>query len=287
MAPTTLLATQIAKKLEVFLAPHNITSKLLIGSLKLKEKTTIKSQLKNGEISIIVGTHAIIQEDVEFQKLSYVVIDEQHRFGVEQREKLTEYTSDLKHNKIEQKPEIETGIIGPKNSVNLENIINPVNHNNNIRIMPHVLMMTATPIPRTLSMALYGNQDISIIREYPAERKKVLTKIVTENHAHEAYKWIDAQIEMGFQTYWISPLVNESEKIDAVSVHETAEKLKMVFPHRTIGILHGKMKPEEKDAIMQDFLDKKYDILSSTSVIEVGIDNPRATVVCIENAHRF
>lgn len=136
-------------------------------------------------------------------------------------------------------------------------------------------------------MALYGNQDISIIREYPAERKKVLTKIVTESHTHEAYKWIDAQIELGFQTYWISPLVNESEKIDAVSVHETAEKLAMIFPHRNIGILHGKMKPEEKDAIMQDFLDKKYDILSATSVIEVGIDNPRATVVCIEDAHRF
>jgi ATP-dependent DNA helicase RecG len=136
-------------------------------------------------------------------------------------------------------------------------------------------------------MALYGNQDISIIREYPAERKKIITKIVTEHHAHEAYKWIESQIELGFQVYWISPLVNESEKIDAVSVHETAEKLAMIFPHRNIGILHGKMKSEEKDAIMQDFLEKKYDILSATSVIEVGIDNPRATVVCIEDAHRF
>lgn len=259
LAPTTLLATQIAKKLEVFLAPHGISSKLLIGSLKPKEKTVIKSQLKNGEIDIIVGTHAIIQEDVEFQKLSYVVIDEQHRFGVEQREKLTEYVSKQIHH--------ETSWV--------------------VWIAPHVLMMTATPIPRTLSMALYGNQDISIIREYPAERKKVMTKIVTESHTHEAYKWIDAQIEMGFQTYWISPLVNESEKIDAVSVHETAEKLAMIFPHRNIWILHGKMKPEEKDTIMQDFLDKKYDILSATSVIEVGIDNPRATVVCIEDAHRF
>jgi len=135
--------------------------------------------------------------------------------------------------------------------------------------MPHVLMMTATPIPRTLSMAMYGNQDISIIREYPAERKKVITKIVTEHHAHEAYRWIEAQIELGFQAYWISPLVNESDKIDAVSVHETAEKLKMIFPHRNIGILHGKMKAEEKESIMQDFMQKKYDILSSTSVVEV------------------
>lgn len=253
MAPTTLLAIQIAKKLEIFLAPYGITSKLLIGSLKTKEKNLIKSQLKSGEISIIIGTHAIIQEDVWFQKLSYVVIDEQHRFGVEQREKLTEYVS---------KTELAW-------------------------LAPHVLMMTATPIPRTLSMAMYGNQDISIIREYPSERKKILTKIITEHHEHEVYTWIDAQMNMGFQTYWISPLVNESEKIDAVSVHETAEKLKMIFPHRTIGILHGKMKSEEKDVIMQDFLDKKYDILSATSVIEVGIDNPQATIICIEDAHRF
>ncbi len=209
MAPTTLLATQVAKKLETFFLSYNITSKLLIGSLKQKEKTDIKSKLKNGEIQVIVGTHALIQEDVEFQKLSYVIIDEQHRFGVEQREKLTEYIS---------KDTFRDG--------------------NNTHIAPHVLMMTATPIPRTLSMALYGNQDISIIREYPAERKKILTKIVTEQHTSEVYRWIDAQIESGFQVYWISPLVNESEKIDAVSVHETAEKLTMIFPHRNIGILH-------------------------------------------------
>ena len=147
--------------------------------------------------------------------------------------------------------------------------------------------MTATPIPRTLSMALYGNQDISIIREYPAERKKILTKIVTPDHSHEAYRWIESQIELWHQIYWISPLVNESEKVDAVSVHETAEKLTMIFPDRRIGILHGKMKPEEKETIMADFIAKKYDILSATSVIEVGIDNPNATVVCIENAHSF
>ncbi len=148
-------------------------------------------------------------------------------------------------------------------------------------------MMTATPIPRTLSMALYGNQDISIIREYPANRKKIITKIVTPAHTHEAYRWIESQIDNGYQAYWISPLVNESDKIEAVSVHETAEKLKMLFPNRSIGILHGKMKPDEKDTIMRDFIEKKYDILSSTSVVEVGVDNQNATVVCIEDAHRF
>ncbi len=140
---------------------------------------------------------------------------------------------------------------------------------NEVSTFPHVLMMTATPIPRTLSMALYGHQDISIIREYPANRKPVTTKIVTPNHAHEAYAWIEAQIQNGHQAYWISPLVEESDKIDAVSVHETAEKLRMLFPERSIGILHGRMSADEKDTIMQDFIAGHYDILSSTSVVEV------------------
>lgn len=156
-----------------------------------------------------------------------------------------------------------------------------------VSTFPHVLMMTATPIPRTLSMALYGNQDISIIREYPANRKTIQTKIVTPAHVHEAYAWIEAQIQNGHQAYWISPLVEESDKIDAVSVHETAEKLGMLFPNRSIGILHGRMSAEEKDTIMRDFIAGHYDILSSTSVVEVGVDNPNATVICIENAERF
>ena len=156
-----------------------------------------------------------------------------------------------------------------------------------VNTFPHVLMMTATPIPRTLSMALYGNQDISIIREYPAHRKAVTTKIDTPEHANETYRWIESQIDMGHQVYWVSPLVDESDKVDAVSVHETAEKLRMIFPDKNIGILHGRMSADEKDTIMQDFVAKKYDILSSTSVIEVGVDNPNATVICIEDADRF
>jgi|GEM_PF-1117233 len=148
-------------------------------------------------------------------------------------------------------------------------------------------MMTATPIPRTLSMALYGNQDISLIREYPANRKPIQTKIVTPAHEHEAYAWIESQLQNGHQAYWISPLVEQSDAIDAVSVHETAEKLGMLFPHRAIGILHGRMSADEKETIMSDFIAGHYDILSSTSVVEVGVDNPNATVICIENADRF
>ncbi len=266
MAPTTILATQVAKKLAEFLEPYGITSALLLGSLKTKEKKEIKNALASGQLSVVVGTHALIQEDTHYKHLSYVIIDEQHRFGVEQREKLTEYIS---------KGVLQSSLGDTPESMN------------EVSTFPHVLMMTATPIPRTLSMALYGNQDISIIREYPANRKPVTTKIVTPTHAHEAYNWIEAQIQNGHQAYWISPLVEESDKIDAVSVHETAEKLRMLFPERSIGILHGRMSADEKDTIMQDFIAGHYDILSSTSVVEVGVDNPNATVICIENAERF
>lgn len=266
MAPTTILATQVAKKLAKFLEPYGITSALLLWSLKTKEKKEIKSALASGQLSVVVGTHALIQEDTHYKHLSYVIIDEQHRFGVEQREKLTEYIS---------KWVLQSSLGDTPESMN------------EVSTFPHVLMMTATPIPRTLSMALYGNQDISIIREYPANRKPVTTKIVTPTHAHEAYAWIEAQIQNGHQAYWISPLVEESDKIDAVSVHETAEKLWMLFPNRSIGILHGRMSADEKDTIMQDFITGHYDILSSTSVVEVWVDNPNATVMCIENAERF
>lgn len=266
MAPTTILATQVAKKLAQFLEPYGISSALLLWSLKAKEKKEIKSALQSGELSVVVGTHALISEDTHFRHLSYVIIDEQHRFGVEQREKLTEYISKwVLQSSLGDTPETM----------------------NEVATFPHVLMMTATPIPRTLSMALYGNQDISIIREYPANRKPITTKIVTPNHAHEAYAWIESQIQLWHQVYWISPLVEGSEKIDAVSVHETAEKLGMLFPGRTIGILHGRMSADEKDTIMKDFIAGHYDILSSTSVVEVGVDNPNATVMCIENAERF
>ncbi len=266
MAPTTILATQVARKLAQFLEPYGISSALLIWSVSAKEKKSIKAALQSGELAVVVGTQALIQEDVVYKSLSYVIIDEQHRFGVEQREKLTEYIS---------KWVLQAALWDTPEKLR------------EVATFPHVLMMTATPIPRTLSMALYGNQDISIIREYPANRKKIITKIVTPAHTHEAYRWIESQIDNGYQAYWISPLVNESDKIEAVSVHETAEKLKMLFPNRNIGILHGKMKPDEKDTIMRDFIDKKYDILSSTSVVEVGVDNQNATVVCIEDAHRF
>lgn len=230
-----------------------------------------------------MGTHALIQEDVHYKNLSYVIIDEQHRFGVEQRERLTEYVSNVESSRLKVK-----GLETEKSNDIVQVTLNAEHLTfNSHRIIPHVLMMTATPIPRTLSMALYGHQDISIIREYPANRKPILTKIVTPTHAHEAYAWIESQIQNGHQAYWVSPLVEESDKIDAVSVHETAEKLRMLFPERSVAIIHGRMSAEEKDTIMSDFIAGHYDILSATSVVEVGVDNPNATVMCIENADRF
>jgi ATP-dependent DNA helicase RecG len=280
MAPTTILATQVAKKLKEFLEPYGITSALLLWSLKTKEKKDIKTALQSGELSVVVGTHALIQEDVSYKHLSYVIIDEQHRFGVEQREKLTEYVSHVNGWTLHVKSWSDKDAIVAE-TLNVEHLTF------NTRTVPHVLMMTATPIPRTLSMALYGNQDISLIREYPANRKPIQTKIVTPAHAHEAYAWIESQLKNGHQAYWISPLVEQSDAIDAVSVHETAEKLSMLFPHRAIGILHGRMSADEKETIMSDFIAGHYDILSSTSVVEVGVDNPNATVICIEDAERF
>ncbi len=264
MAPTTILATQVAKKLEEFLTPYNISSTLLLGSLSAKEKKSIKSALISWELSVVVGTHALIQEDVAYKHLSYVIIDEQHRFGVEQREKLTEYVS-------QWVLQMSLWDEGKKEAP----------------AFPHVLMMTATPIPRTLSMALYGHQDISIIREYPANHKTIQTKIVTQWHLHEVYRWIEAQMEMWHQIYWISPLVEESDKLEAISVQETTEKIRALFPKKTIGMIHGRMRAEEKEQIMQDFREGVYNILSATSVVEVWVDNPNATVICIENAERF
>jgi len=185
--------------------------------------------------------------------LGLVIIDEQHRFGVDQRKKL------------------ESGHFF-KNDTNQ---------------YPHVLYMTATPIPRTLALTFHGDQDISIINEYPAGRQKILTYVVKESKKNEMYRLIEAEIEQGRQVYWISPLVEESETLDVANATQTYAFLQELFPQFSVGLLHGRMKPKEKDAIMQDFFSNKIQILSSTSVVEVGVNNPNATVMCIEASERF
>lgn len=248
MAPTEILATQHASTLDNLLSPFGVKVGLLIGSVKGKARETLYSQIKNGEVDIVVGTHALIQDKVEFKKLGFVVIDEQHRFGVDQRQKLL---AKSKH-------------------------------------LPHLLSMTATPIPRSLALTVYGELDISILSEKPKNRLPIKTKIVSPISVKEVYAHVDEEIARGRQAYVICSLVDDNPANDIKSVQSEYKKLKnSVFGHRSIGLLHGKMRPNEKDEVMNDFKDGKYDILVSTTVVEVGVDVPNASVIIIENADQF
>lgn len=250
LAPTEILSTQHFLWLQKIFWEYGIKTELLTGSTPKKQKEEIKQQLKNGEINVIIGTHALLEDDVKFQKLGLVVIDEQHRFWVKQREALEKY--------------------------------------NNWHIYPHSLNMTATPIPRTLAITLYGDQDLSIISEYPAGRKEIFTKVVTsESQRWEVEKFVRNQIESGRQVFWISPLVEESEKLDLANAISTFESLQEIFSPFKVGLLHGKMKGKEKKEIMDQFTKNEIQILSSTSVVEVWVDVPNATIMCIEWAERF
>lgn len=251
LAPTEILARQHFASSMEFLSGFGITSDLLVGGLSPKQKKDIKARLRNGDISVIIGTHALLEDDVHFHSLGLTIVDEQHRFGVEQRRVLEQYSS---------------------------------HHTGGL---PHILNMTATPIPRTLSLTIYGDQDISVLSEYPAGRLPIHTKVIREEHRYEAYNFIAEEVRAGRQVYWISPLVEESESLDIASAINMREILSSVFPDYRIGLIHGKMRAKEKDQIMQDFYERKIDILSSTSVVEVGVDNPNASVICIEASERF
>ena len=247
MAPTAILASQHLESFEGILNKFGIKCELLIGSVTKKKKVEILEKLKDGEIDILIGTHALLEENVQFKKLGLVVTDEQHRFGVRQRATIT------------QKGE-----------------------------NPDVLVMTATPIPRTLALILYGDLDISIIDELPPNRKKIDTFAVTKGMEQRVNGFIKRQIDEGRQVYVVCPLVEENEEINAKSVMELAENYKTkVFPEYKVEYLHGKMRPKEKDSIMQDFKDGNIDILISTTVIEVGVNVPNASIMVVENAERF
>ena len=247
MAPTAILASQHLESFEGILNKFGIKCELLIGSVTKKKKEEMLERLKNGEIDILIGTHALLEENVVFKNLGLVVTDEQHRFGVRQR-----------------------GVIAKKG----EN--------------PDVLVMTATPIPRTLALILYGDLDISIIDELPPNRKKIDTFAVTKGMEERVNNFIKKQISEGRQVYVVCPLVEETEEINAKAVLELAEKYKtQVFSEYRVEYLHGKMRPKEKDAIMQEFKDGNIDILISTTVIEVGVNVPNASIMVVENAERF
>jgi len=247
MAPTSILATQHLESFESILSKYNIKCELLLGSTTKKKKEAILEKLKNGEIDIIIGTHSLLEENVVFKNLGLVITDEQHRFGVRQRSTIASKGKN-----------------------------------------PDVLVMTATPIPRTLALILYGDLDISIIDELPPNRKKIDTFAVKKSMEERVNNFIKKQIDEGRQAYIVCPLVEENEEINAKSVLELAEKYKTeIFKEYRVEYLHGKMRPKEKDEIMEAFKNKEIDILISTTVIEVGVNVPNANIMVIENAERF
>ena len=248
MAPTEILASQHYDSFKEILERFNIKSELLVGSLTKKQKEKVLEKVKNQEVDILIGTHALIEDKVEFKNLGIVITDEQHRFGVRQRGRLS--------NKGDS---------------------------------PDILVMTATPIPRTLALILYGDLDISIIDELPPGRQPIETIAIEQKRRNEAYEnLVRSEVQKGRQVYVVCPLVEESEKIEATAASELVEELKReFFSDLRVGLLHGKMRPAEKDAIMDDFKNKKLDILVSTTVIEVGVNVPNATLMIIENAERF
>jgi len=261
LAPTEVLARQHFETFGKVLKDFSQKIGLLTNSesrtfWKKNTKKNFLGKIKRGDIKILIGTHALIQKSVEFNNLALVVIDEQHRFGVNQRAYLQKQTSTLKD--------------GLKKSV------------------PHLLSMTATPIPRTLALAFFGNLDISLLDEMPKGRKKIITKIVTPAKRQEIYNFIRTEIESGRQAFFIFPLIEESEKISGKAATEEYKILsEKIFPDLKIGLLHGRMKPKEKEALMQNFKNKDLNILVSTSVIEVGVDVPNATIMVIEGSERF
>lgn len=246
MAPTEILAEQHYKNAQKLLQPLGIEVGFLVGKTKAAERKQILARLETGEIHFIVGTHALIEDEVKFKKLALVIIDEQHRFGVEQR-----------------------GVLRAKGD------------------SPHFLIMTATPIPRTLAMTVYGDLDVSIIDEMPPGRSPIQTRATFESKRPQAIQFMIDQLKKGRQAYIVYPLVEESEKIDLKNAVSEYEKLQEQFPDYKFGLLHGKMKPDEKDAVMTSFRNQEIQVLVSTTVIEVGVDVPNANIMIIEHAERF
>lgn len=253
MAPTEVLARQHMSSILRFISAYEakfpmgrpLNIQLLVGSLKPKEKRQVQQAVNEGLVDIVIGTHALIQESIQFYKLGLAVIDEQHRFGVKQREVLMRQGS------------------------------------------PHILNMTATPIPRTLAMVAYGDHDLSVLNEMPPGRQPIITKVVAPEQRDQVNLFMADKIKKGQQAYVICPLIEDSDKLEVKSVTAEYDRLHKIFPDFKIGLLHGKMKAEEKEQIMAAFKSNKIQILVSTSVIEVGVDVPNSTIMLIEGAERF
>jgi ATP-dependent DNA helicase RecG len=247
MAPTELLAEQHYRTIQSYLAETTVNTRLLIGGQRKKLRDDVLEDIRSGRANIVLGTHALIEKNVDFANLGFVIIDEQHRFGVVQRAELREKGTS-----------------------------------------PDILVMTATPIPRTLSMTLYGDLDVSVIDELPLHRRPIRTAVRMEHQKEKVYSFVREELQRGRQAYIVFPLIEESEKVDLKAATKEFEHLRdVVFPRFRLGLLHGRMKTEEKDDVMRRFKEGETQILVSTTVIEVGIDVPNATLMIVENAERF
>lgn len=248
MAPTEILAQQHAETLRRLLEPFGMTVALLTARVKGQSRRELLARIQQGDVHVVIGTHALIQKAVDFHKLGFVVIDEQHRFGVKQRQRLLDKS----------------------------------------RTMPHLLAMTATPIPRSLALTVYGELDISVLDEMPAGRQAIQTQLFAPTNTEKLYQLVDAEIARGHQAYVVCSLIDDNPDNDVKSVQAEYKKLQAtIFRHRQVGLLHGKLSPSEKEAVMARFAAGELDILVSTTVVEVGVNVPNATVMIIENADRF
>jgi len=250
MAPTEILSEQHYQSIKLMLKDFNINISILYSGIKAKEKETIIEDIKLGNTDLIIGTHALIQNQINFSNLALVIIDEQHKFGVHQRMTLT--TKGKKHDTF-----------------------------------PHQLILTATPIPRTLAMSLYGNLEYSAINEMPKGRQDIDTIAISEDRRSEVLEKISSKCKDGSQVYWVCPLINESEVLECKAATNTYKELQSKLKNINIGLIHGKMKMAEKEEVMSNFRNKKIDVLVSTTIIEVGLDVPNATVIIIENSERM
>jgi ATP-dependent DNA helicase RecG len=249
MAPTEILAEQHFRKIAALLTPFGVKTAWLTGSLKKKEKDQANAMIASGEAQLVIGTHALIQDSVQFAKLGLVIVDEQHRFGVAQRLNL--------RNKAEQGK------------------------------TPHQLMMSATPIPRTLAMTYYADLEVSVIDELPPGRTPIVTRVIDQNRRDEVIARVHSAAQEGKQVYWVCPLIEESEALQLQTATDTHAMLAQALPDIKVGLVHGRLKPAEKQSVMDDFIAHRSQVLVATTVIEVGVDVPNASLMVIEHAERF
>ena len=279
MAPTEILAEQHFRKLIGWLEPLGITTAWLTGSQKTRERREMLALIASGQAGLVVGTHAVIQDKVQFKNLALAIIDEQHRFGVAQRLALRDK---MVPDPVRAEPAVLSFVEGG------EALASPsTGAGRPGNVEPHLLMMTATPIPRTLAMSYYADLEVSTIDELPPGRTAIVTKLLHEKRRDQVVERIRVQLEQGRQVYWVCPLIEESEAMDLTNATETHQALNAALPGVVVGLLHSRMPVAEKKAVMAQFVEGRMGVLVSTTVIEVGVDVPNASLMVVEHAERF